>query len=140
MRIALATLTDLRGYGVVVGLVIAAFTINVAWSQSLSPMRGEVSSNVDLFAVKVFPGNPYKRRTRIDVRVYDTSFKPVKARVIPPWRTIAAGDKSSFTVVVPFEGRSRRRVRICAESVPFPNETTKLRTQVCGRFLGKRLR
>jgi hypothetical protein len=43
-------------------------------------------------------------------------------------------------VVVPFEGKPDRRVRVCAESVPFANQPTRIRTQVCGRFLARRVR
>ncbi len=53
--------------------------------------------------------------------------------------TLAPGDSRSVYVLVPFEGHSERKVRICAESVPFGHAATLLRTQVCGRFLATRV-
>ena len=42
-------------------------------------------------------------------------------------------------VMVPFEGYQNRKVRICTEAIPFPGQTTKIKAQVCGKFLGQRL-
>lgn len=110
-----------------------------AAAQSLSPMRGEVSSFADTFAVRVAPGNPYQHRIRIEVKVYDEAFAPVAAQVMPPEMMVGAQDRRNVTVLVPFDGRNERKVRICAESVPFENEPTRLRTQVCGKFLAHRV-
>ena len=49
----------------------------------MSPMRGEVMSFTDSFAVRVFPSNPYEQRIKVLVRVYDQNFYPVDARVTP---------------------------------------------------------
>ncbi len=123
-------------------MAMAAFAsaTGSAAAQALTPMRGEVRSFTDQFAVRVFPANPYGHRIRIDVHVYDETFAPVQeAQVLPPSATLAPGDSRSVYIVVPFEGHSERKVRICAESVPFGHAATLLRTQVCGRFLATRV-
>lgn len=112
---------------------------STASAQAISPMRGEVKSFTDQFAIRVYPANPYARRIKVEVKVYDESFAPVKAAVMPPAALLAPEDNRSVMVVVPFEGRSERRIRICAESVPFEDKATRLRTQVCGRFLAQRV-
>ncbi len=111
-----------------------------ASAQALTPMRAEVRSATDQFALRVFPGNPYQHRIRVEVRVYDDTFAPVQAQVLPPVATLGPGDDRSVYVLVPFEGRSERKVRICAESIPFEDAATLLRTQVCGRFFATRVR
>ncbi len=108
-------------------------------AQSLTPMRGEVKSFNDRFAVRVFPGNPYKHRIRVEVRVYDEAFKEVPADVVPRETMIGAEDRRSVLVMVPFDGSAERKVRVCAESVPFNSKSTRLKTQVCGRFFAQRV-
>lgn len=110
-----------------------------ASAQSLTPMRGEVTSFSDVFAVRVFPSNPYPQRIRMEVRVYDQEFRPVEAQVSPAAFMLGSEASRPVTVVVPFDGAERRKVRICVESVPFPNQQTQIRAQICGRFLGQRL-
>jgi hypothetical protein len=107
-------------------------------AQALSPMRGVVSSFTDTFAVKVFPANPYTHRIRIEVRVYDQDFNPVKARVSPANFTLGGNMSRPVTVLIPFDGASERKVRVCAESVPFPGKTSNIKAQICGKFLGQK--
>ena len=57
MRIALAKL------GASIVVLLAPITSVAA--QSLSPMRAQVTSITDQFAIRVFPGNPYKKRVQI---------------------------------------------------------------------------
>jgi len=110
----------------------------MAHGQSMSPMRGEVVSFTDAFAVRVFPANPYGRRIDVDVRVYDQAFAPVEARVMPGRFALAAGASRSVLVVVPFAGMPVRKIRICTESVPFPDNQTRIRAQICGKFIAVR--
>ncbi len=119
-------------------LVTAAMLSPVALGQSMSPMRGEVTSFTDAFAVRVFPANPYNTKIRVDVRVYDQNFQPVKADVAPNSFMLGAEASRPVLVVIPFDGASERKVRICTESVPFPNEQTQIKAQICGKFLGQR--
>lgn len=109
-----------------------------AAAQSMTPMRSEVKSFTDAFAVRVFPTNPYPDRIKIEIHVYDQDFFPVDARVTPAEFTLAGGASRRVTVVVPFAGGSERKVRVCTESIPFPDQQTKIRTQICGKFLGVR--
>jgi hypothetical protein len=110
-----------------------------ASAQSLQPMRGEYKSVSDQFAVRVFPGNPYAHRMLVEVHVYDDAFREIDAQVYPREVLLASQDSRSVMVVVPFEGRAERRVRICAESLPNIQSTTRLRTQVCGKFIARQL-
>ncbi len=108
-------------------------------AQAMTPMRGEVKSFSDKFALRVFPANPYQHRIKVEVRVYDETFAPVAAAVTPAAATLAPQDNRGFMVVVPFEGRKERRVRVCTEAVPFTHQTTRVRTQVCGRFVAYKM-
>jgi hypothetical protein len=109
-----------------------------AAGQSMSPMRGQIASFDDAFAVRVFPANPYGHRIRIAVRVYDQEFRPVAARIAPNDFMLGADASRPVLVVVPFDGAATRKVRICTESVPFPGEQTQIKAQICGKFLGQR--
>ena len=110
-----------------------------AAAQAMSPMRGEVKSFVDSFALKVFPANPYTHRIRMEVKVYDQDFRPVKAQVSPAEFTLGGKSSRAVNVIVPFEGTTSRKVRICTESIPFPSQSkTTIKAQVCGKFLGER--
>ncbi|RVC08688.1 hypothetical protein EN884_27825, partial [Mesorhizobium sp. M7A.F.Ca.AU.001.01.1.1] len=100
-----------------------------AKAQSMSPMRGEINSFTDVFAVRVFPANPYDRNIRVEIHVYDQDFQPVDARVSPNVFQLASQASRSVLVVVPFGGAAERKVRICTESIPFPNQQTQIRAQ-----------
>lgn len=110
----------------------------LAHAQSMSPMRGNVDSFSDTFAVRVYPTNPYGQRIKVEVKVYDKDFFEVPARVTPETFGLAAGGSRTVTVVIPFDGQKDRKVRICTESIPFPGQQTQIRTQICGKFLGRR--
>jgi hypothetical protein len=109
-----------------------------AKAQSMSPMRGEVNSFTDVFAVRVFPANPYDRKIRVEIHVYDQDFQPVDARISPNVFQLASQGSRSVLVVVPFDGAAERKVRICTESIPFPNQQTQIKAQICGKFFGHR--
>ena len=109
----------------------------------MSPMRGQVKSFADSFALKVYPANPYTHRIRMEVKVYDQNFRPVQgARVSPAVFTLGGRFARPVNVIVPFEGQPTRKVRVCTEAVPFPSQsstTTTIKAQVCGKFMGERI-
>ena len=110
----------------------------MAHAQSMSPMRGEIASVADAFAVRVYPANPYGHRIRVEVRVYDQDFSPVAAQVSPAEFMLGPEASRPVLVVVPFDGRAERKVRICTESIPFPGEQTEIKAQICGKFFARR--
>jgi len=110
----------------------------VAEAQSLTPMRGKVYTDQEEFAVRVYPRNVYGKSIDLEVKVYDEQFRPVRAEVWPAHFSLAAGGTRPVTVLVGFEGLALRKVRICAESVPFPEQQTQIKARVCGRFLAYR--
>ncbi len=114
-----------------------------AAAQAMSPMRGQVKSFTDSFALKVYPANPYKHRIRVEVKVYDQDFREVKeARVSPANFTLGGNSDRQVTVMIPFAQANTRKVRVCTESIPFPGQgTTKtnIKAQICGKFLGERV-
>ncbi|WP_027060196.1 hypothetical protein [Mesorhizobium loti] len=116
-----------------VGLIPVA-----AVAQSMSPMRGEVNSFTDVFAVRVFPANPYDQKIKIEVHVYDQDFQPVEAKISPSVFQLPSQASRPVLVVVPFDGAPDRKVRICTESIPFPNQQTQIKAQICGKFFGHR--
>ncbi len=121
----------------------AAFAVALspsgAAAQSLSPMRGTVQSYTDNFAVRVFPANPYNHRIRVEVRVYDQDFNLVKARISPPSFTLGGNTSRPVNVLIPFDGNTQRKIRVCAESIPFSGKTSNIKAQICGKFLGTRV-
>ncbi|MET0258773.1 MAG: hypothetical protein ABW179_09340 [Methylobacterium sp.] len=120
-------------------MALAGAFASGAHAQSMTPMRGEVRSLTDSFAVRVYPSNPYDRPIRVEIRVYDQDFVPIEdARISADALMLAAQASRPVIVAIPFAGRNERRVRICAESIPFPNTQAQVRAQICGRFLGKR--
>ena len=127
---------------IILGVIASAFTLSVlptvADAQALSPMRGTVKSFTDAFAVRVFPANPYGHRIRIEIKVYDQDFHLVAARVSPPVFTLGGNTSRPVNVLIPFDGASERKIRVCAESVPFPGKTSNIKAQICGKFLGQR--
>ena len=113
-----------------------------AAAQAMSPMRGQVKSFTDYFALRIYPANPYFHRIRMEVKVYDQNFRPVRARVSPSQFTLGGRLVRPVSVIVPFDGTKNRKVRVCTEAVPFPTQkksATTIRAQVCGKFLGVRV-
>nr|WP_295813596.1 hypothetical protein [uncultured Nitratireductor sp.] len=119
----------------------AAFTAGCGTSaaQSLTPMRGEITSFGDTFTVRVSPYNPYPHRIRMAVKAYDRDFRPIAAEVFPSETMMGSRTSRSVLVSIGFGSKNVRRVRICAESVPFPGRQTKIKAQVCGRFIAYRI-
>lgn len=109
-------------------------------AQSMIPMRGEIRSFSDSFALRVYPQNPYRHRIQVAVRVYDEKFNPVAAVVQPSQMVLGGGMSRPVLVRVGFDGQPLRRVRVCTESVPFPNEKTRIKAQICGRFIAQRVK
>lgn len=125
MRLACATLA-------------LAISAGASHAQSLTPVMGRVTTSQDMFQLRVKPRNTYSRRMRMEVRVYDAKFRPVRA-LISPWRFgIAAGSTRNVKIMVPFNGRAKRKVRVCVEAMPYSNTNQQIRTQVCGRYIATR--
>ncbi len=124
--------------GVLAGTLALALSPSLVTAQALSPMRGTVKSYTDSFAVRVFPANPYEHRIRIEMRVYDQDFNPVDARISPANFTLGGRMARPVNVLISFEGARERKVRVCAESIPFPGKTSNIKAQICGKFLGQR--
>lgn len=137
-RMTFKTITTTSFLGCALALLLLP---SQATAQAMSPMRGQIKSFADSFAVKVFPANPYTHRIRIEVKVYDQDFRPIKAQVSPAQFTLGGRFSRPVNVIVPFDGMKSRKVRICTESIPFPSQkrTTTIKAQVCGKFLGERV-
>nr|WP_040489234.1 hypothetical protein [Fulvimarina pelagi] len=118
---------------------VASIYPTSANAQSMSPMRQVVNSFTDTFAVRVYPANPYSKPINVSVRVYDQNFRPVAASVAGRNFTLPGNGSRQILVLVPFDGQRERKVRICTESVPFPNQQTQIKAQICGKFLGRRI-
>lgn len=127
-------------YRLILAAMIAACAgTTPAWSQSMSPMRGEIRSFADSFAVRVQPRNPYKHRINVSIRAYDADFRPIEARISPPDFSLGTGASRSVLVVVNFNGARERRVRICTESAPLAGKGVGMKAQICGKFIGHHL-
>ncbi|EKF44043.1 hypothetical protein [Nitratireductor indicus] len=120
--------------------ILCAVFASPAFAQSMTPMRGEITSFSEDFAVRVYPHNPYRHRIEVSVRVYDENFKPVAARVTPQTMVLGSNASRSVIVSVGFGDSKMRRVRVCTESIPFPDQKTRIMAQICGRFIARRAR
>ena len=119
------------------GVALAMLTLQAgtAGAQSIAPMRGNVASFADQFAIRVKSSNPYKHRIGVEMKVYDHKFRPVtNVRLVPERFQLGGGASRNVTAYIPFEGQSPRYVRVCAESVPYRQTATHIRTRVCGKF------
>jgi hypothetical protein len=124
----------------IAGVTAIVLAPSLAQGQAMSPMRAEVQSFTDSFALRVYPANPYEHRIRIEVKVYDQDFREVRDAVVSPAVfTLGARFARPVTVMVPFDGELNRKVRVCTEAVPFPGQTSRIKAQVCGKYLGKRI-
>jgi hypothetical protein len=125
--------------GVCASSLMLALMPTAAMAQALSPMRGQVRSYSENFAIRVFPANPYKKRIRVEMKVYDQDFNPVSdARISPAEFTLGGGAQRPVNVLIPFNGAKERKVRVCVESIPFPGTTSNIKAQICGKFLGQK--
>lgn len=124
-------------HSVLIAIVATAALLSTApaGAQALTPMEGSVASFGEEFAVRVRPANPYEHGIGVEMRVYDHKFRPVpSARVVPSRFRLGGGASRPVIAYVPFEGQSPRYVRVCAESVPYRQSSTPIRTRVCGKF------
>jgi hypothetical protein len=125
-------------------LALALLAGAPAAAQSLSPMRREVVSFEDRFALRVMAGNPNDRSQTIAVRVFDLDWTELgDAWVSRPATDVPPGGRVDVIVIAPFHGESVRDVRICAEAAPAPYAGTgvsaRVRGQVCGLFRARRV-
>lgn len=88
----------------------------------------------DQVSLIVEPRNTSSKKAKMQVRVYDHNFRLIKARVSPREFTLQRGAKRSVKVTVPFLGETKKRFRVCTETVLGAGGTQQVRTRVCGRF------
>ena len=134
------TIRNLLFKGIVAGSLASVLLASGAAAQSMSPMRGKVTSFTDSFALKVYPANPYGHRIRVEMKAYDADFRPLKnVRFSQDDFTLGANASRAITAIVPFGGEKTKRIRICTESIPFPGKATNnIKAQICGKFIGER--
>lgn len=127
-------------FHLIVGAACATGIPALGHAQSMVPMSKDIKAFSDVFAVRVTPINTYTKPINVVVRVYDLDNRVIKARVTPRNLRLPAKGSRRVLVEVPFEGAKRKRVRICTESIPFPqNRGTQIRTRICGVFNAQRL-
>lgn len=126
------------GAGAILAGVLLLGVAQSAEAQSLSPMKGDVKAFGEEFAVRVVARNPYRKRIVVRMRAYDHLFRPIPARFSREAFRLGGGAERSVTALLPFNGERVRYVRLCAESVPFPDATQIVRTRVCGKFRARR--
>ena len=119
-------------------LAAAVQTPEPASAQALTPMRGQVTSFGEEFALRVVARNPFPGRLGVVMRAYDHEFRPISARFSRSRFVLGGGKVRRVTALIPFEGRPVRFVRVCAEAVAVRDETQNIRTRVCGKFRAQR--
>ncbi len=123
---------------------IALLAAAPSGAQSLSPMRREIVSFEDRFALRLIAGNPNARAQIIAVRVFDLDWNELDdVWVSRPEADVAAGGRVDLIVIAPFHEANVRELRICAETAPRPFGASGLgaqvRGQVCGRYRARRV-
>ena len=131
MRMSSGSLTPVLFVGFCAGVTPAA-------AQSLTPMRGMITSYSDEFALKVYPRNPYPHSIKVDIRAYDQDFRPIEAMIWPSSIQLAPNAAKPVTVMISFQNLLERRVRVCVESIPVATEQSQIKAQICGKFLARR--
>lgn len=117
-------------------------------SQTMGPMTQKIVSSTDRFSVRIYTSNPYPKDMRLRIRAYDQNYKLIKAHISNRDYILPKGGKQDVLVTIPFEGSNAKKVRICAARIPIKQNSKtqgskskdinsiKIRTRVCGRYLG----
>lgn len=126
----------------VLGLVLAGAAPSAA--QSLSPMRRDVVSFEDRFAIRLIAGNPNAHARTVAVRVFDLDWNELDdVWVSRPETDVAPNGRIDVIVIAPFHDRDERELRVCAETAPRPfagvAPGAQVRGQVCGRYRARRV-
>ena len=112
-----------------------------AEAQSLAPMRKDIVSFADRFAIRLTANNPYRDPISSEFKVYEEDWTPAKGvRVTPDRAYLSAKGHTPIFIVGDFEGDLARTILICHETI-IPNFVAhqKLRGQVCGRYRAQQL-
>lgn len=122
-------------------LLILVCGLGTAASQSMYPLERFIKATSDVFALHVTAVNAGTRKQgRLQVRVYDTKFRLIKARVTPRTMILSGNGSRRVLVEVPFEGKKRRKIIVCTEKQATEKRgQVNIRTRVCGRFYAQRL-
>ena len=109
-------------------------------AQSLSPMRAEIKSFSNHFAIRLYPGNSESTSREMMMRLYDEDYRPIEGQLLPQNFTLAAKSQRQVLAIIPFDGQENRKVRICIETVHPTDQTgaSRIRTQVCGTYQARR--
>ncbi len=111
-------------------------------------MRAVAKSFDEKFAVRLTVGNPYETPQTFEIKAYDENYKEIEADISKPRLRIPANETRAVTVIVSFAGATQRKVRVCAEGIFMGQASAEaqirargqsavIRTQVCGKYLGK---
>lgn len=115
-----------------------------AGAQSLSPMRRELVSFEERFAVRLAAGNPSESPQTLAMRVFDEDWVEIAdAWVSRPLAEVAPGGRVEIIVIAPFLDGPRRSIRVCAEgapsAVPRLAGSAQVRGRVCGFYRAQRV-
>lgn len=122
----------------ILGTACLALSGMTASAQSLSPMKKKVAAFGEQFALRLAAGNPYKTAMRMSIHVYDMEWNEIKeAKRSRPIFELAPGGRTSFFVLVPFDGEKTREIYVCAETeTPLYDQSgAAIEGQVCGKYL-----
>ena len=125
---------------VIIGLWMG-LSVGSGAAQTIVPAQKRITSFSDVFSLRVRPGNTERRAVDMVVRVYDAKLRLVRARVTPRRFRLGGSRFRSVLVTVPFEGKRKRTILVCAERTKGEGAGRgfKIRTRVCGRYSARRL-
>jgi hypothetical protein len=110
------------------------FCAGGAWAQALSPMKGDVTTYTDRFALNLKAYNPYATAQRFTVRILNEDRGPARGvTATTPVIVVPPGEAAGFYVWG--ESPGDRRILVCLMSDYFATgEGAKMRGEVCGKY------
>lgn len=112
-----------------------------AYGQALSPMRHEVVSFGDRFALRLTAHNPYRHVIHSEFKVYEEDWTPIHDLTMTSRAAmLGPGSRQPLMVILPFGALPERTVLVCHETkIAVYHANNFIRGQVCGRYRARRL-
>jgi len=104
------------------------------WAQALSPMKLQVTTYSDLFALRLKAYNPYESAQRFTVRIFNEDGGLAQGvTVTAPVISLPPGETAGFYVWG--ESPVGRRILVCLTSQYFTTgQGAQMRGEVCGKY------
>lgn len=114
-------------------IVFLLSLINVsANAQALTPMRDEIATYTDRFALRLEAINPYDTPQQFSIAVYDKDFEPTVAVALSKEIIVPPGERASFLVL---GSAHHDQIYVCVGASPMRGRAgAQIRGEVCGKY------